>query len=140
MKIKKNLAQFCVVYAVFGIIVGLFILAVGRAEDPVAKVHLRGILSQHELFQDGPARRVAWVDILEVYDKATFEKKALKISKDGQRANLGERIVGERAEDGVYYMYDNTQTLESSKRSNFWQNLFIWFCATTVFSLLKIKL
>ena len=138
MKNKINWAQFCAMYCIFGLIIGIFLILVGRAADPVAKVHLRSILSQHEIFQDGPARLVAWVDILEIYDKEAFQKRALKISKDGQRANLKEKIEGD-AKDGIYYLYSNTGTLEATKRSNFWQNLLIWCIITTILTMVALK-
>ena len=125
----------CLPYCIIGIIVAVLVILFGRAEDPVAKVHLRRILHQHELYADGPARRVAWVDILEVYDEKKFARDALLISRDWKRANLKEKIV-KRTKSEVYYVYVGTDTLEAEKRSNFWKMLGAWVALTIVSSLI----
>ena len=83
---------------------------------PIAKVEYMSTRFNGDGFHK--ATPYAWVSVLEVYDSLRFEKEALKISEDGERANLSisEGAVFESGK--TYYVYPvrkSGSTLEAKR-------------------------
>jgi len=106
----------------------------GCGNGPIAKVRYKDMLYQNGGM--GPAFRVSWVDIIQIYDHDAFKKKAQRISDDGCRANLYAGIRGEKSKDGIYYLYDDPAALLASKKWYVSKNISCWLLLTLLLSLL----